>query len=80
MHDAPMTIRVLRRTLSMLASTLLVAITLAGLARADVPVRDKPDDDGGCLAGGLPWALPVVGVGLVLTIRHRSRNREQGPP
>lgn len=80
MHDAPMTTRVLRRYLVSVASIFLVTVTLAGLAHADVPVRDKPDDDGGCLAGGLPWALPMVGVGLALTIRHRSRNREQGPP
>jgi len=74
-----MTTRVLRRILGTLASTLFVTVTLASLARADVPVRDKPDDDGGCLAGGLPWALPVVGVGLVITIRHRSRQRDRGP-
>lgn len=75
-----MTTRVLRRVLATLASTLLVTVTLVGPAHADVPVRDKPDDDGGCLAGGLPWALPVVGFGIALIIGHRSRRHDQGPP
>lgn len=67
-----MTSRPLRRFLLALALCLVGGIAATNAARADVPPQKKPDDDG-CLASGLPWALPVIGLGIALTIRHRHR-------
>jgi len=69
----------LRRLLAASALTLYATLTLVGTARADLapPPKDDPDD-GGCLAGGLPWALPPIGLGIAFVVRHRARNRDQG--
>lgn len=67
----------MRRLLAASAFTLYASL-LAGTAYADVaPPRDDPDD-GGCLAGGLPWALPPLGLGIAFVIRHRVRNQDRG--
>lgn len=71
---APMKSRPLRRFLAALALCLFGGFVTSDAAHADVPPQKKPDDDG-CLAGGLPWVLPAVGVGIALAIRHRH----QGP-
>ncbi len=61
-----------RRMLILLLALVLVALG-AGLALADVPVPEPEKDDGGCLAAGLPWALPPIGLSLVFLVRHRTR-------
>jgi len=65
----------LRRLLSTLAFTFYTSLAIAGPAYADLaPPKDGPDD-GGCLAGGLPWALPPIGVGIAVVVRQRARRR-----
>ena len=66
------------------ALALGATFALAHDARADLgpPPVDNPDDDddGGCaggLASTLPLALPPLGLGIALAVRH-SQRRQRG--